>query len=158
LEPALQGLVAGLLDRLRDEVDAPDVESPPGEVQRVLTRAATNVEHGAVDRARFRQPDDLRLRPLDVPGRPAVIRFLEDGGVHWGVPGLAQSGWSGIDFPIILARAAPTLSIPEGRNARALRSVQNGNSRSSKAMTARAIQEHLRSLGSPEAAAGAARF
>ncbi|MFO0841688.1 MAG: hypothetical protein U0797_04700 [Gemmataceae bacterium] len=57
----------GLLDGGLDAVEAGDVQALRGEEEGVLAAAAADVEHLALEPAAGVQPDDVVLRPADVP-------------------------------------------------------------------------------------------
>jgi hypothetical protein len=72
---ALMGLPRCLGDRLLQEVDAGDPLAARGEEESVFASAATDVEQRAGDLVR--RLNERVLRFADVPGRLALISFLE---------------------------------------------------------------------------------
>ena len=77
------GIAAGLLDRLRREVDAEHVVAEAGEQDRVLTGSAAHVEHLAADQPDLLQLDDRGLWFADHPWRgTGFVELIEtrDGG------------------------------------------------------------------------------
>ena len=66
-----RGVVAGLCDRVRREIDAEHVVAQAGQQDRVFPGSAAGVEHLAADQAAAFQLDDRRLRLADDPRRGA---------------------------------------------------------------------------------------
>ena len=77
IEPTLGRLPPRLRQRGRSHVDADGRQSQRGQLERVLTSTATDVEHPAGERTAIGEPNHRRLRATDIPGRrPVLIRAV----------------------------------------------------------------------------------
>ena len=85
-------LVAGLADRVRGSVDADDIQPARGEVDRVLSGAAADVEHASRNPACVRKRHELGLRLPDVPRRRTrQVHRLEALSHDHAPPGIANA-------------------------------------------------------------------
>jgi len=50
---------------------------PPRQLERVLPRAASNIDHGSGESPGLGDPNDLGLRPADIPRRHTGIHLVE---------------------------------------------------------------------------------
>jgi hypothetical protein len=61
----------------RGRVQPRDLDSAGRKTERVLSRAAAEVEHSAADQPLVEQPRELRLGAVDVPRRPGLVGLIK---------------------------------------------------------------------------------